>query len=155
MKSKDTVEVIGYILSKDFGMIFLEIILGIIHIWIISTKYYVPMYLKIVLCIIFIIVLIYLSIRVNTAIKVFREKHIPIVVAVARSDDETKGNDEVRAVVNDVLDSMNEYNFDERTFKDDFYMNRDDWLVERKSSLPEDSSEWINHVHRFRDTIIR
>ena len=71
MKSKDTMEVIGYILSKDFGMIFLEIILGIIHIWIISTKYYVPMYLKIVLCMIFIIVLIYLSIRVNTAIKVW------------------------------------------------------------------------------------
>ncbi len=154
MKSKDVMEVIGYILSKDFGMIFLEIILGIVHIWIISTKYYVPTYLKIALCIIFIIVLIYLYIRVNTAVKVFREKHIPIVVAIARSDDETKGNDEVMAMVNDVLDSMNEYNFDERTFEDDFYVNRDNWLVERKSSLLDDSAEWIGLVHRFRDKII-
>lgn len=154
MKSKDAMEVIGYILSKNFGKIFIEIIILGVHVWAISQEHHISMYLKIILLIIFPIILIDLFRTANTAIKVFREKHIPIVVAVARSDDETKGNDEVRAVINDVLDSMNEYNFDEKTFADDFYMNRDNWLVERKSSLPEDPSEWTNLVHRFRDTII-
>jgi hypothetical protein len=154
MKPKDIGKIIDHILSKDFGMIFLEIILEIIHIWIILSKYYVSMHLKVVLCITFLFILINLFKRVKIAIKVFREKHIPIVVAVARSDDETKGNDEVRAMVNDVLDSMNEYSFDERTFEDDFHVNRDNWLVERKSSFSDDSSEWTNLVHRFKDAII-
>ena len=149
MRLNDARKVIGYILSKNFGKIFIEIIILGIHVWVISMEYYLSMYLKIVLCIIFLIILIDLFRTANTARKVFQEKHIPIVVAVGSSDDE------VRAMVNDVLDSMNEYHFDERTFEDDFLVCRSDWLVERKSSLSGDPNEWRGLVHRFRDKIVR
>ena len=77
------------------------------------------------------------------------------MVAVGRSDDETRCDDEVSAMVSDVLDSMNEYHFDEGTFEADFHIRRDNWLVERKSPLPKDSSEWVNLIHRFRDKSVR
>jgi len=149
MKWKDARKIIGYILAKDFGKIFIEIIILGLHIWSISLEHPISMYLKIILIIIFLTVLIYLIIDVKTAIKLFAEKHIPIVVAVGRSDED------VSAMVSDVLDSMNEYNFDKRTFEDDFHVNRDNWLVERKSPLPDDPGEWVSFVHRFEDKIVR
>jgi hypothetical protein len=149
MKWNDTKNIINHILAKDFGKIFIEIIILGLHIWSISLENPISMYLKIILCIIFLIILIYLIIDVKTAIKLFAEKHIPIVVAVGRSDDD------VSAMVSDVLDSMNEYNFDERTFEDNIHITRDNWLVERKSPLPDDPGEWVSFVHRFEDKIVR
>ena len=156
MRLNDARKVIGYILSKDFIKIFIEIIILGIHVWVISMEYYLATYLKIVLCIFFLIILVDLFRTANTARKVFQEKHIPIVVAVAKSDDEVRGDDEVRSMINDVLDSMDEYHFDEKTFGDKpFYVCRSDWLVERRSSLSDDPDEWTGLVHRFRDRIVR
>jgi len=155
MKWKDAKNIINYILAKDFGKIFIEIIILGMHVWVISLEHPMLVYLKIILSLIFLIILVYLFRTANTARKAFQEKHIPIVVAVGRSDDETRGDDEVSAMVSDVLDSMSEYHFDEKTFADDFHVTRYNWLVERKSSLPKDSSEWVNLVHRFKDKIVR
>lgn len=155
MKWKDAKNIISYILAKDFGKIFIEIIILGLHIWAISLEHPISMYLKIILSLIFLIILFDLFRTANTARKVFQEKHLPIVVAVGRSDDETRGDDEVSAMVSDVLDSMSEYNFDERMFEADFHIRRDNWLVERKSSLSDDPGEWTGLVHRFRDKIVR
>jgi len=155
MKWKDAKNIINYILAKDFGKIFIEIIILGMHVWAISLEHPISMYLKIILSLIFLIILVDLFRTANTARKVFQEKHIPLVVAVGRSDDETRGDDEVSAMVSDVLDSMSEYHFDERTFADDFHIARDNWLVERKSSLSDDSTEWTGLVHRFRDKSVR
>ena len=155
MKWKDAKNIINYILAKDFGKIFIEIIILGIHVWAISLKHPISIYLKIILSLIFLIILVDLFRTANTARKVFQEKHVPIVVAVGRSDNETRGGDEVSAMVSDVLDSMSEYHFDERTFEDDFHIAQDNWLMERKSSLTKDSGEWVNLVHRFRDKSVR
>ena len=126
MKWEDAKNIINYILAKDFGKIFIEIIILGLHIWAISLEHPISIYLKIILSLIFLTILVDLFRTANTARKVFQEKHIPIVVAVGRSDDN------VSAMVSDVLDSMSEYHFDERTFETDFHIARDNWLVGRK-----------------------
>ena len=149
MKWKDARKIIGYIFAKDFGIIFLEIIILGMHVWAISLEHPILVYLKIILFLIFLIIFFDLIRRIKIAIKLSSEKHIPIVVAIGRSDDE------VSATISDVLDSISEYHFDERTFEDDLHVNQDNWLVERKSYLPDDSSEWVSLVHRFEAKIVR
>ncbi|HID08341.1 MAG TPA: SAVED domain-containing protein, partial [Armatimonadetes bacterium] len=70
----------------------------------------------------------------------WRHKHVPIVIAVGRSDDE------VKAMVHDALQTMRGYYFDEDAFRREFDVERDDWLIKRESALGDNATEWENVV---------
>jgi hypothetical protein len=81
--------------------------------------------------------------------KIFREKHIPIVLLAGRNDDEYE------SMISDVLQTMKEYRFDRQSFEDDFYVDKDSYIIRRENNLSENQYEWETLAHSFENKIIK
>lgn len=78
-----------------------------------------------------------------------KEKHIPLMVIVGKSDNE------FNSMTYSVLQAMEEHGFDEEFFKKEFGLERDDWRIKGESFLSENPKEWEKLVHRFEDKLNR
>ena len=78
------------------------------------------------------------------SLKLYREKHLPIVIAVGCSDDEFRG------MVRDAMQSMTAYNFSEAAFARDYDLSREDFTIHRDEALPADPHTWRRLALRAR-----
>lgn len=76
-----------------------------------------------------------------------KEKHIPLMVIVGKNDNE------LNSMISSVLQTMEEHGFDEDTFKKDFGVERDNWIIRGESYLSEYPKDWEKLVHRFEDKL--
>ncbi len=79
--------------------------------------------------------------------QLLREKHLPMMVMAGVGDERS------RAMVHDALAVMQEWGFDERTFTDDFNVQREDWLVRRTRDLPVRRRPWEELVDSFESKV--
>lgn len=99
-----------------------------------------------------IVVLGAIGLMVKDAQKVInleKEKHIPLMVIVGKNDSE------FNSMIFSVLQTMEEHGFDEETFKKEFGLEREDWIIKSESFLSENPKEWEKLVHRFEDKLNR
>jgi len=108
-----------------------------------------PLPLTVIVAIVLLLLSVGLVREVRAAIKLYEEKHIPLVVVAGRKDEE------VTAMLIEVMSCMKTHGFDEKRFEADFNLDRDHWLVRRESDLPSDAKDWENLVHRFEDKVIK
>lgn len=78
-----------------------------------------------------------------------KEKHIPLMVIVGKSDSE------FNSMTSSVLQTMEEHDFDEEIFKKEFGLERDDWRIKGEGYLSENPKEWEWLVHRFEGKLNR
>lgn len=76
-----------------------------------------------------------------------REKHLPMVVMIGTSDDL------MRSMTDDVVGAMRKWGFDEPTYRDDFHVQREDWVLRRPRLLPPRPRPWVDLVDRFEGKI--
>ena len=81
--------------------------------------------------------------------KTYKEKHVPIVIVAGRK------YDGFSSTISSVLEVMNEYRFDEKSYLEDFDLSREDWTIFREGDLPQNSQEWEKVVHTFETKINR
>lgn len=81
--------------------------------------------------------------------KTFKEKHLPIVIIIGKSEEE------YNSMISDVLFTMDEYGFSEGSFKEDFDVSRDNWLIRKENGLSENEHEWEELVFSFKNKINR
>ena len=81
--------------------------------------------------------------------KIFKEKHIPILVLAGRNDDE------YASMISDVLHAMKEYGFDRQSFEDDFNVDKDNFIIRRENNLTENQLEWEALVHSFENKVLK
>jgi hypothetical protein len=105
-------ETLSYIITKKR-----DTILGILGI-IIGLFSELPTPVTIFLIIILTILLWGLFKETMSIRKIFKEKHIPLMVLAGRNDDE------YAAMVSDVLHAMKKYGFEKHSFEDDFNVHR-------------------------------
>ena len=108
-----------------------------------------PLPLIIVAALVLLFLVVGLVHEVRVAIRMYEEKHIPLVVVVGRTDEE------VTSMMADVISSMKRWGFDEKRFNADFNLDREHWLVRRESDLPANAVDWQKLVHRFEDKVIK
>lgn len=78
-----------------------------------------------------------------------KEKHIPLMVIVGKNDSL------YNSMISSVLQAMQEYDFDEETFKKEFGLVNEDWIISDESYLSENPKEWERVVQRFENKLNR
>jgi hypothetical protein len=68
--------------------------------------------------------------------KTYKEKHVPMVIVAGKT------YDGFSSTISSVLEVMKEYRFNEKSYLEDFDLNRDDWTIFREGDLPQNSNEW-------------
>lgn len=81
--------------------------------------------------------------------KMYKEKHIPIVVVAGKTDEEFK------STVSSVLEVMKGQGFGEQQYLEDFDLRREDWTVFMEGFLPANGQEWEKVAHSFEKKIIK
>ncbi len=82
-------------------------------------------------------------------INLAKEKHIPLMAIVGKNDYECN------SMISSVLQAMGEHGFDEETFKKEYGLKSDDWIIKGESFLSENPNDWKKLVHRFEDKLNR
>jgi len=90
-----------------------------------------------------------LALTIRRARRIVREKHIPVVVVVGKSDDE------YRSMLSDAQQMASRWGYDEREFDAEFDVEREDTVVHRESRLPPDPSLWKELAGKFERKIHR
>lgn len=78
------------------------------------------------------------------ALKLVREKHLPVVIAIGCSDEE------FRSMMRDAFQVASHYGFDEALYARDYDLSREDFTLHREDRLPEDRQTWERLVQRAR-----
>lgn len=86
---------------------------------------------------------------VRSTIRVVWEKQVPIVAVVGKND---YG---LRATINDVWGVMTPLGFDERQFKQEWHVEREDLVLYRADPLPQQAQEWHDLVTQFEYQLTR
>lgn len=108
-----------------------------------------PYILKLFLILFILALLRSLYIEAKNMLKTLKEKHLPIVIIVGKSEEE------YNSMISDVLFTMNKYGFNESSFQDDFDVSRDNWLIRKENGLSDNEREWEELVFTFKNKIHR
>lgn len=82
------------------------------------------------------------------AVKLYREKHIPIVLGLGCSDEE------FRNLVEDAFQAAKPYGFDEAVYAKDYALLRQDFTHHREENVPEDPEKWRSLSLREKHLVI-
>jgi hypothetical protein len=82
------------------------------------------------------------------ALKLVREKHLPVVIAVGCTDEE------FRTIVRDAFQTVSDYGFEETLYARDYDLSREDFTLHREERLPEDPAVWQRLALRARRLVV-
>lgn len=108
-----------------------------------------PYFFKLFLIVFILALLRSLYVEAKNMHKTLKEKHLPIMIIVGKSEEE------YNSMISDVLFTMDKYGFKERSFQEDFDVSRDNWLIRKENGLSENEHEWEELVFSFKNKINR